>query len=193
MSQTNRFVDLLARARAGDNEAIAQLTEQYEPQVRLVARARLGSSLRPYLDSVDLVQSVHRSLMLGLRNQQFDIATPERLIALAVTIVRRKVARQWRRLRRQQRMDSADAPELKDLVVSLSAADPAEVVAMRDQIDRLFAEMNEETRQLIEMRLEGYTTAEVARRTGCEPEMLRVRLHRLRRRLKECGLITDLL
>ena len=191
MSQQTRFADLLAKARSGDKAALTLLAEEYEPQVRLVARARLGLALRPYLDSVDLVQSVHRSLMMGLRNDLYDVASPDRLIALAVTIVRRKVARQWRRYRRQQRMDSPDSPDLADLVVSLSTSDPAEVAALQDQTNRLFAEMNDADRQLIELRLEGYTTAEVARRLGCDSEMLRVRLHRLRRRLKDCGLLSD--
>ena len=191
MSQPTRFADLLAKARSGDKTAMAQLAEEYEPQVRLVARARLGLALRPYLDSVDLVQSVHRSLMMGLRNDLYDVASPDRLVALAVTIVRRKVARQWRRHRRQQRMDGPDSPDLAHLVVSLSTSDPAEVVALQDQTSRLFAEMNDVDRQLIELRLEGYTTAEVSRRVGCDSEMLRVRLYRLRKRLKDCGLLSD--
>lgn len=193
MSQVNRFVELLARARQGDEQASAALAEHYEPQVRMVARARLGAVLRPYLDSIDLVQSVHRSLMLGIRSNRFDIATPERLIALAVTIVRRKVARHWRRMRRQQRLDDSTSPQLADLVSSLSASDPAEIVALRDQTEQLFAQLNEDARRLIELRLEGYTTAEIARRLGCDAELLRVRLHRLRKRLKERGLLSDLL
>ena len=40
-----------------------ELVAAYEPEVRLVARVRLGTALRPYLDSVDLVQSVHRSVL----------------------------------------------------------------------------------------------------------------------------------
>src|SRR5436853_3971640 len=96
------FVTLLAQARGGDQQALQQLVHQYEPKVRLVARVLLGPALRPYLDSVDLVQSVHKSLMLGLRDDKYELSTPENLLALALTLVRRKVARQWRRHRRQQ-------------------------------------------------------------------------------------------
>src|SRR5437867_7881602 len=101
----NDFAALLARARGGDRQALEQLARQYEPKVRIVARVLLGPALRPYLDSMDLVQSVHRSLMLGLRVKKYDLAGPENLVALAVTLVRRKVARQWRHLQRQQRLD----------------------------------------------------------------------------------------
>src|SRR6188508_2597024 len=61
------FDEILARARTGDEDALTELARQYEPEVRAVARVRLGPALRPYLDTMDLVQSVHRSLMVGLR------------------------------------------------------------------------------------------------------------------------------
>ena len=63
---------------------------------RIVAHFLLSRDLRPYLDSLDLVQSVHKSLLLGLRSDKFDISNPEKLVALALTMVRRKAARHWR-------------------------------------------------------------------------------------------------
>src|SRR3989442_15562916 len=103
---TEDFAALLIAGRRGDQTAALRLCQQYESKVRIVARVLLGPALRPYLDSIDLIQSVHRSLLLGLRQDKFDISSPDKLIALATTLVRRKVARQWRHLRRQQRMVS---------------------------------------------------------------------------------------
>src|SRR6266571_7445883 len=84
------FAALLARARGGDREALEQLARQYEPKLRLVARVLLGPALRPYLDSLDLVQSVHKSLLVGLRKSQYDVSSPDKLIALTLTMLRRK-------------------------------------------------------------------------------------------------------
>src|ERR1051325_4822453 len=103
---TADFAALVSRARAGDPGALTRLAQQYEPKVRIVARVLLGPALRPYLDSMDLVQSVHRRLLVGLRANKFDTPAPAPLIALAVTLVRRKAAGQWRPLRRQQRLDA---------------------------------------------------------------------------------------
>src|SRR5687768_12063834 len=100
------FEVLLSRARQRDPEAISALCRQYEPRLRVVARVLLGPALRPHLDSMDLVQSVHRSLLVGIRDEAFDISTPENLMALAVTMLRRKVSRHWRRAQRQQRLRS---------------------------------------------------------------------------------------
>ena len=60
------FSDLVDRVRQGDATAISELIANYEEDVRLVARARLGPALQPYVDSVDLLQSVHKSLLAGL-------------------------------------------------------------------------------------------------------------------------------
>jgi hypothetical protein len=67
MNDTTDFDLLLAAARSGDGTAMQRLIQQYEPELRIVARNRLGPALRPHLDTIDLVQSVHRSLMIGLR------------------------------------------------------------------------------------------------------------------------------
>lgn len=186
------FSDLLSLARGGDEAAMRQLVSEYERDVHTVARIRLGAALRPYVDSVDLVQSVHRSLLIGLRDGKFDISTPQNLIALALTIVRRKVARQWRKVQRQQRLSGVDSSsgDLPDVLVGLigTESDPAEIASLRDQTQRLWSEMDVAERRIMELRMEGFNTAEVARQLQLDPDVLRVRLSRLRRRLRDVGL-----
>ncbi len=197
MADANDFDELLKRARSGDESAMAALVERYEPEVRMVARVRLGAALRRHLDSVDLVQSVHKSLMLGLRADRYDISTPEQLIALALTIVRRKVSRQWRKLKRQQSLSGggSGSENLPDLIASLSASDsdPAQIVSVREATAHVLSRMNETETRVIELRLEGHTTAEVARRLGLDADVLRVKLSRLRRQLRERGVMNELL
>jgi RNA polymerase sigma factor (sigma-70 family) len=196
MSETAQpFAVLLEQARQGDPNALAQLTQQYEPKVRLVARVILGPALRPYLDTMDLVQSVHQTVMLGLRGERFELAGPENLLALALTLVRRKAARQWRRLRRQQRLSSGEAEKgnLAPLLISLSTPqdDPARAAQFKDQVERLCSNLNETERRMLEARLHGYSTAEIAQQVGLHPIALRVRLTRLRQRLEAGGVLTD--
>ncbi|MGE0755734.1 MAG: sigma-70 family RNA polymerase sigma factor [Pirellulaceae bacterium] len=196
MATTSEFERLLSRARQGDEHAMGQLVEQYEPEVRIVARARLGSALRPHLDSLDLVQSVHRSLLVGLRADRFDISSPDKLVALAVTIVRRKVARHWRKHKRQVRPQDGPGHEsvgLPAMLQSLASSDtdPAHAAAMRDACEQLLRELDGADRSVMELRLEGHTTAEVARRLGLDADVLRVRLGRLRRRLRDRGILSE--
>jgi RNA polymerase sigma-70 factor (ECF subfamily) len=190
-----QFSELLTRARQGDHAALVRLTEEYEPDVRLVARVLLGPALRPHVDSVDLVQSVHHSVMIGLRHDRFDISKPENLVALALTILRRKVARKWRRHQRQERhsLGPADSGNLPPILAGLDqpAADPAEALAYQDGVQQLFHHLDETERKVMELRLQGHSTAEVARQLNLDPDALRVRLHRLRQRLRAAGALEE--
>lgn len=187
------FDELLAKARTGDEAALAALARQYEPEVRAVARVRLGPALRPYLDTMDLVQSVHRSLMVGLRANKFAFHGPDGLIALAVTIVRRKAARHWQRAQRQQRLGpSSESTPLPDLLLNLAGTmpDPAKEAETRDAVQRVCNALDGLDRQLLEYNLQGYRTVEIAELLGQNADVLRVRLSRLRAKLRQLG-ITD--
>ncbi len=174
-----------------------ELLGKYETKVRLVARVLLGPALRPYLDSLDLVQSVHGSLLRGLREETFVISTPEHLVALALTLVRRKVAQKWRHLQRQQRLSggAAETGCLPDVLTSLSSPqdDPVRAAQFKDQVVHLSANLKETERRLLELRLQGYTLTEVAHELGLTPVALRVRLTRLRQRLRAAGVLDDCL
>jgi RNA polymerase sigma-70 factor (ECF subfamily) len=191
------FATLLAKARQGDEAAAAELVRQYEAEVRIVARVLLGPALRPYLDSLDVVQSVHRSLLLGLRGGKVDVPSPERLVALSITMVRRKIARQWRRHQRQRRLERL-APDAQELVTRLAelarpADDPARQAALRDTLRLACESMEPADRELLTLRMAGHSTAEAARQLGLDPDVVRVRQSRLRKRLALAGVLEELL
>jgi RNA polymerase sigma factor (sigma-70 family) len=197
MTEVTDFDLLLAAARSGDETAMQRLIQQYEPELRIVARHRLGPALRPHLDTIDLVQSVHRSLLIGLRAARFDISSPENLIALAVTIVQRKAAKHWRHLKRQQRLSGHDDSQgdLLETMLSLRAdrEDATNGVATRELLAQWLRDVDPVERRLIELRLEGHSTVEVAKLLDLDPDVLRVKLSRLRKRMRERGLMDDLL
>jgi RNA polymerase sigma factor (sigma-70 family) len=197
MTEASDFDLLLTAARCGDEAAMQRLIQQYEPELRIVARNRLGPALRPHLDTMDLVQSVHRSLMIGLRGARFDISSPDRLIALAVTIVQRKAAKHWRHLKRQQRLSGHDESQdnLVDTILSLRAdkGDVHAEVATRELLQQWLENVDAIERKLIELRLQGHSTVEVAQLLDLDPDVLRVKLSRLRKRMRERGLMDDLL
>ena len=184
----------MEQAQAGDEIALRQLCEHYEPKIRIVARVLLGPALRPHFDSLDLVQSVHRSLLVGLRQEKFDISTPDKLIALATTMVRRKVARKWRTAQRQFRLGgNPNQSSIQDVLVSLlsTEADPARVAEHRDEVAHLYAQLDDTERRVLELRAEGFTTNEVAEQLGLSGVALRVRMTRLRQRLRAAGVADE--
>src|SRR6186997_2479428 len=117
----DEFRLLLARVRDGDDAAAAELVGRYERAVLRSVRSRLSQSMRGALDSMDVMQSVHRSLLTGLKIGRFELASPQQLVGLAVVMVQRKVARHWRKLKRFPLADRE--------IVELGAAAPVEAVA----------------------------------------------------------------
>src|SRR5262249_29876790 len=93
---TNKFGQLVQRVKTGDDSAMTELMDAYSEPLRRTAAQLIGKALRSQLDSADLVQSVQIILWLGLRTGKFSVATPDNLLALARTLLRRKVARYWR-------------------------------------------------------------------------------------------------
>jgi RNA polymerase sigma factor (sigma-70 family) len=182
------FALLLRRVRLGDEESLAELTRRYEPEVLLAARALLGRALRSHLDPADLVQSVHQTLLLGIRDKKFDFSSDQQLLGLVMTLVRRKVARHWRQLRREYSFDpqAAETYDSSDLLtVTGGGRDPAEAAQYNEAVERVFERLEGLDRRLVELRLEGLSTAEAARQLGEDPDALRVRLSRLRCRLRD--------
>ena len=187
------FDTLLHQVKSGSEAALTRLVHEYENEVRLAARMLLGSKLRRYVDSIDLVQSVHFTLFEGLKQGKFEITSPENLVGLAVTIVRRKIINHWRRQERHQRWQAAESQQsIQDAAAGGDLQlGPAEVAEQKDAVDFILHQLQGTDRRLIELRLEGLTTAEVAERLQIDSHVLRVRLGRLRERLRVRGLLTD--
>lgn len=186
-SMHSSFDVLWEKVLRGDEEALANLVEEYGDPIRRAARRLLGRSMRPYLDTVDIMQIVQQNLLVGVRENRFEISEPAQLIALAITLVRRSVARQWRSIKK------APKEELPDPNATASTAeDPAKTVALSEAFQKLVATLDEVDRQLLEFRLMGYRTSQIARMTDADPAVLRVRLSRLRKRLRASELFDHL-
>jgi RNA polymerase sigma factor (sigma-70 family) len=192
----NKFADLFFRATLGDLHAQREICQQYESQVRVVVRILLGPKLRAHLDTMDLVQSVHRSLLIGLKNEKFAIASPDKLVALACTIVRRKVARKWRSLRREANLQGTATGDISYISGVLSSIanpheGPLQIAEFEDRLAHLCNQMTDIERIMVEMRLDGYTNAEIAERVNIHPVAIRARWTRLRQRLENQGILSD--
>jgi RNA polymerase sigma-70 factor (ECF subfamily) len=189
------FALLVGRVRLGDDEALAELTGRYESEVRRAARVLLGRGLRSHLDPADLVQSVHHILLQGIRQNKFELSSPQQLVGLAVTMARREVARLWRRQQRQQTFDPQEGETRgpSEVLTRLSSAecDPAEQAQYHDAVEHVCRHLDDKDRRLVELRLQGLSTAEAARQLGEDADVLRVRLSRLRRRLREGHVLWD--
>jgi RNA polymerase sigma factor (sigma-70 family) len=180
--------DLLAKARLGDQKALALLLQLYEKELLRTAQAMLNRALRSLLDPGDLVQSAYRVLIQGLNKGQLHLTSPEELRGLAVRLVKNKIIQHWRRWKCQQRFYEAQVQVETQALIETHPASPgasAQTVELKDAVQNLIQDLNGADRQLVELRLQGYSTAETARQLGLHPDVLRVRLSRLRQRLRK--------
>ncbi|MBA4018550.1 MAG: RNA polymerase subunit sigma-24 [Pirellula sp.] len=187
--------DFWRRLREADETALAALVREYEPEIRRAAGMRLGPLLRPHLDSVDLVQSVYITLLKGIRADKFHIAGPHELVALSAEIIRRKVAQVWKRMKRRTELNTHLTGTREDaehtVVNRMGELDPTTEAELRDGVDRILKECDPADQQLLQLRLEGFSTAEAARALEADPDVLRVRLSRLRKKLTERGILAE--
>ena len=186
----SEFENLIARIRNGDESASAELVQRYERPVIRAVRARLGSRLRRVLDSMDVMQSVNRSLLVGLRSQKFQFSEPAQLIALAVLLVQRKVARHWRSVKRTLPIEpKGGASENPLLDVGSHEPEQSSVIAAEELLQRFLTFLDDLDRQLVQLKLDGHSSVEVAAVLKLDPAFVRMRWSRLRDKLRASGLV----
>src|SRR5262249_37493066 len=108
---------------------------------------------------------------------------------------RNKISQHARHAGCQQRHEAAMAETDALAAVGTTAQqvepDPARVAEYNDTVQRLCSDLGDTERRLVELRLQGYSTAEGARQLGVNADVLRVRLSRLRQQLRASQLLAE--
>jgi RNA polymerase sigma factor (sigma-70 family) len=188
------FAEFWRRIRAGDEQAASALVRRYEPALRLEIRLRLSDPrLRRLLEPADLCQSVLKSFFVRAASGQYDLDSPENLLALLRTMARNKVAQQVRRQHAQRRDLRRDVSHSEGMP-PVAASDPSasRVAIGRELLDAFLSRLSAEERQLADLRAKGCAWAEIAREIGGTPQARRKQLARAAgRAARELGLDED--
>jgi RNA polymerase sigma-70 factor (ECF subfamily) len=192
MDAEGSFLELIARVRAGDEQAAAELVRRYEPEIRRAVRVRLTDPrLRRVLDSVDICQSVLGNFFQRAADGQFEMEKPEQVLHLLLTMARNKlldkVREQQAECRDVRRMQPADS----DIIGEVPGTDetPSRILANRELLEQIHSHMSAEDRYLAEQRALGRDWADLAAECGKSPDALRKQLARTMSRVaKQMGL-----
>src|SRR4051794_5555768 len=112
MSSDQAFDELIARLRAGDNGAAAEVHSRFvEPLCRQVQR-RLYGSIRQKVDDEDVVQSVFKTFFRRSVAGEFELENWDSLGKLLFTITFRKCCRQLELFHADCRDISNEVPSL---------------------------------------------------------------------------------
>jgi RNA polymerase sigma factor (sigma-70 family) len=185
------FHQLLQRVRVGDPSAAAELVRAYEPVIRRAVRFRLGrGKLRPFLDSLDICQSVLVSFFVRAAAGQYDLAGPEDLVRLLVSMALNKVAGHARKeLAERRDRERTVSSGRRAFLVADPAPPPDAQAADRELLATVYRHLTPAELRLIELRQEGLDWATIAARLGGNAASLRKQMSRALDRVeREMGL-----
>lgn len=188
VAEDYEFSELIRRVRLGDPQAIQQLVDQYEPCVLKWVRFHLRETgLRRVLDSMDVVQAVHKSFFLRAAQGQYKLHTPDDLSKLLATMVRNKIIDLIRRMKAGCRdPEEQTGEDVAELPLPDPADAPEDVVAHRELYRLVLQRFSDEERRLTGLRFEECLEwSEIAVQMGGSAEGRRKQFERAIKRVAE--------
>lgn len=155
---------LLRKLRDGDNEAAREIFARYAQRLARFAEEHLSHKLRGRVDSDDIVQSVLHTFFKRSARGEFQIDNSAQIWQLLVRITLMRVrakARHHTAAMRDARAEDAGAElELADAIGH--DPDPSEALILVEAIERLVGGLPPMYCQVLDLRLQGHSAAEIA-------------------------------
>jgi RNA polymerase sigma-70 factor (ECF subfamily) len=155
----------------------------YEPYLRMVVRRQLPARLRAKFDSVDVVQSIWVDVLHGFREAGWHFASAAHLRAFLVKVTRNRfidrVRRHHRAVEHERPLTDAD----QEAGPRSAEPRPSEVVEAGELWDELLALCPPQHHELLRLKRQGHSLAEIAAQTGLHESSVRRVLYDLARRL----------
>jgi RNA polymerase sigma-70 factor (ECF subfamily) len=168
---------------AESQEAARQLFDEYVERLLALARRRINLRLARRVDAEDVVQSVFRTFFQRLQAGNFRLEGQDDLAKVLVRITVRKTLRHiafHQAARRDLRLEEEGSSY--DPLPGLIGREPtpAAAVAFLDQLEHFLGRLRPQERQILEMRLQGFSSEEIAGQLGTYDRKVRRVLERVR-------------
>jgi RNA polymerase sigma-70 factor, ECF subfamily len=177
--------DLIERCRRGEQDAARTLFDAYVERLLPLARRRISQRLASRVDAEDIVQSVFRTFFARLKDDRFEISTQDDLFRLLVRITVHKTLRQiahHKAGKRDPGHETGQTESSSEELLQLLSSEPTPeaTVSFLDQLEHFMNQLPQEDRAILELRMEGYSTEEIARKLGSYDRKIRRVLERIR-------------
>ncbi len=177
--------DLIQRLREGSGTAAREVFDRYVERLLGLAKRRIGARMNSRLDPEDVVQSVFRSFFSRMKNDQFQINAEDDLFKLLVRITVNKTLRQiahHRAAKRDPGHETAQGSDAQDMLMQVMDAEPTPetVVTFMDHLEHFLKQLPKQDREILELRLQGFSTEEIAQKLGSYDRKIRRVLERIR-------------
>ncbi|HJZ53775.1 MAG TPA: sigma-70 family RNA polymerase sigma factor [Gemmataceae bacterium] len=176
--------DLIAAFKAGSEGAARELFDRYCEKLMRLARRRIGQRMATRVDPEDVIQSAFRTFFFHVRNDEFTFQEENDLFKLLVRLTVNKALRQiahHRAAKRDPGREAGQGTEASDVLRNLTAHGPSpEVeVAVLDEFERFLAQLPDFDRKVLELRVQGHSTVEIAEKLGSYDRKIRRVLERI--------------
>jgi RNA polymerase sigma factor (sigma-70 family) len=196
MSEDSSFDALLARLRAGDQDAATTIFNRYVRRLVGLARSRLDALTLAKVDPEEVANSALKSFFRGYAGGKFDLEGWDSLWEVLLIITLRKCGRRIEYFRAQRRdvhkeVHPAATPE--DSTASWEAIarepTPEEAAMLNETVDQVLQSLHERERPILVLALQGYSLPEISERIHrTERTVYRV-LKRIKEKLEEMRLV----
>lgn len=179
--------DLIAKYKAGDQAAATELFDRYCEKLMPLAKRRIGHRLATRMDPEDVLQSAFRTFFVHVRNDEFTFDGENDLYKLLVRLTVNKALRQIayhmakKRSPGREVAQPTDPGDSFDPIAGLAAHNPAPEVetAVIDEFERFLAQLPEFDRKVLELKLHGHSTTEIAEKLGSYDRKIRRVIERI--------------
>jgi RNA polymerase sigma factor (sigma-70 family) len=175
--------ELIDRLSQGDAMAAERAFLAYEPYLRMAVRRQLSGPLRAKFDSMDIVQSVWADLLSGFRDAGWRFTNGSQLRAFLVKVARNRLIDRRRECHfalEHERPLGETAPE--DFPQARQPR-PSEIAQGNELWKQMLEQCPPAHRQILILKRQGMTLAEIAARTGLHEGSVRRLLYDLAKRL----------
>ena len=194
MTNDTSFRALMNELVDGRSDAAADIVEEYTAALVAVARRQISPKLARRIDPEDVVQSAYRSFFVRMGRGEYELGNGKELWKLLLTITLNKVRKQGK-FHHAQKRDVSNDQSARDAsreapMAELAKSDepsPEDTAMLVEEVSRLLATLRAEDRPIVELRLQGYNSVEIAKETGRAERSVRRILERVRRRLGQCA------
>ncbi len=159
---------LIRRFRAGEQDAASELYLRYAKRLQGLAKNQTSTELAVRKGADDIIQSVFRTFFRRVSVGQYDVIEGEDLWRLFMVIALNKIrnAAEFHRAKKRdvRKTKSVDS----DLYRTFSTHEKDEhvaIVVLQLTIDNIVSGMPGQSRELVQLRMEGYSVAEIATKT----------------------------
>ncbi len=179
--------------RGGDQNAARQIVERYFDRLLRLAQRRISQRLASRVDPEDILQSVFRTFFVRLKEGQFVFQDEDDLCKLLMRITLHKTLRQvafHKAAKRDPTMETNQGQAHQEQLLTILDKEPnAEAtVTFLDQLEHFLGQLEPQTRQILEMRIQGHTNEEIAKELNIYDRKIRRAVERVRDMAREEGL-----